>query len=62
MIRWFTKNGVAANLLAAIAIVCGFYVASTIKLELFPRLDLDTVTASVVYPGAAPTHLWIEQY
>ncbi|MGB0184901.1 MAG: efflux RND transporter permease subunit, partial [Opitutales bacterium] len=54
MIRWFTKNGVAANLLAAIAIVCGFYVASTIKLELFPRLDLDTVTASVVYPGAAP--------
>ncbi|CAI8282245.1 MAG: Swarming motility protein SwrC [Opitutia bacterium UBA7350] len=54
MIRWFTKNGVAANLLAAIAIVCGFYVASTIKLELFPRLDLDIVTASVVYPGAAP--------
>lgn len=54
MIRWFTKNGVAANLLAAVAIVCGFYVASTIKLELFPRLDLDTVTATVVYPGAAP--------
>ncbi len=54
MIRWFTRNGVAANLLAAIAVVTGFYVASTIKLELFPQLDMDIVTVSVVYPGAAP--------
>jgi multidrug efflux pump subunit AcrB len=54
MIRWFTKNGVAANLLAAVAVVCGLYVATTIKLELFPQLDMDIVTISMVYPGAAP--------
>ena len=25
MIRWFTKNGVAANLLAGIIIIAGFF-------------------------------------
>jgi len=54
MIRWFTENGVAANLLAAITIVAGLFVASTIKLELFPELDLDIVSVGVPYPGAAP--------
>ncbi len=54
MIRWFTRNGVAANLLAAITIVGGLFMASTIKLELFPELDLDSVNIRVPYPGAAP--------
>ena len=54
MIRWFTQNGVAANLLAGITIVVGLFVASTIKLELFPELDLDIVSVGVPYPGAAP--------
>lgn len=54
MIRWFINNGVAANLLAAILIVAGLFAATSIKLELFPELDLDIVTISVPYPGAAP--------
>lgn len=54
MIRWFTENGVAANLLAGIVIVAGLFTASTIKLELFPELDLDIVSVAVPYPGAAP--------
>jgi len=54
MIRWFTQNGVAANLLAGIVIVAGLFAASSIKLELFPELDLDTVSIAVPYPGAAP--------
>ena len=54
MIRWFTQNGVAANLLAGIVIVSGLFIASTIKLELFPELDLDIVNVGVAYPGAAP--------
>lgn len=54
MIRWFTQNGVAANLLAGITIVAGLFTASTIKLELFPELDLDMVNIRVPYPGAAP--------
>ncbi|MGJ8638057.1 MAG: efflux RND transporter permease subunit [Opitutaceae bacterium] len=54
MIRWFTENGVAANLLAGIVIVAGFFAANSIKLELFPELDLDIVSIAVPYPGAAP--------
>jgi multidrug efflux pump subunit AcrB len=54
MIRWFTENGVAANLLAGIVIVAGIFAALNIKLELFPELDLDIVSISVPYPGAAP--------
>ncbi len=54
MIRWFTQNGVAANLLAGIVIVAGLFSAFSIKLELFPELDLDMVSIAVPYPGAAP--------
>ena len=54
MIRWFTQNGVAANLLAGITIITGIFAAMNIKLELFPELDLDIVSITVPYPGAAP--------
>ncbi|MEO0510518.1 MAG: efflux RND transporter permease subunit [Verrucomicrobiota bacterium] len=54
MIRWFTKNGVAANLLAGVTILVGLFVASSIKLELFPEIELDLVSVGVAYPGAAP--------
>lgn len=54
MIRWFINNGVAANLLGAVLIVAGLFSASSIKLELFPELDLDIVSINVPYPGAAP--------
>ncbi len=54
MIRWFTKNGVAANLVAIIVIIGGLFTASSIKLELFPELDLDLINVRIVYPGAAP--------
>lgn len=57
MIRWFTQNGVAANLLAAITIVAGLFVANTIKLELFPNLELGIVRVNVPYPGAAPVEV-----
>lgn len=57
MIRWFTENGVAANLLAAIIIISGFFIASNLKLELFPNLDLDTISINVTYPGAAPSEV-----
>jgi multidrug efflux pump subunit AcrB len=36
MIRWFTQNGVAANLLAGITVITGIFAAMNIKLELFP--------------------------
>lgn len=54
MIAWFVRNGVAANLLAALTILGGLFAAFNIKLELFPELELDMVNISVPYPGAAP--------
>ena len=54
MIAWFAKNGVAANLLMGIILVSGILSIRGLKVELFPDLDLDLVTISVPYPGAAP--------
>lgn len=54
MIAWFAKNGVAANLLMGIILVSGFLSIRGLKMELFPDFDLDLVTVSVIYPGAAP--------
>ena len=54
MIAWFAKNGVAANLLMGIILISGFFSIRVLKMELFPDFDLDLVTISVPYPGAAP--------
>ena len=54
MIAWFAKNGVAANLLMGIILISGFFSIRGLKMELFPDFDLDLVTISVPYPGAAP--------
>ena len=54
MIRWFTSNGVAANLLAAIVIVAGLFTAISIRAEHSAELDLGIVNVGVVDPGAAP--------
>jgi len=54
MIAWFAKNGVAANLLAGIILLAGVISIRSLKMELFPDFDLDIVTVSVIYPGAAP--------
>ncbi len=54
MIAWFAKNGVAANLLMGIILISGFFSIRGLKMELFPNFDLDLVTISVPYPGAAP--------
>lgn len=54
MIAWFTRHGVAANLLAVIILAGGFFALKQIKVELFPEFSLDRVVVSVPYPGAAP--------
>ena len=54
MIAWFARNGVAANLLMGIIVISGFFSIRALKMELFPEFDLDLVTISVPYPGAAP--------
>ena len=54
MIRWFARNGVAANLLAFIIIVGGLLTLRSVKEELFPEFSLDMITIRAPYLGAAP--------
>ncbi len=54
MIAWFTKNGVAANLLMLILVIGGLASAFTAKTELFPEFSLDMVAVRVPFLGASP--------
>jgi multidrug efflux pump subunit AcrB len=48
------KNHVASNLLMAVLIGGGLLAMFTVKVEVFPEIDLDRILVSVVYPGAGP--------
>lgn len=54
MIRWFTANGVAANLIAFILIVGGLLALPFVRVEMFPHTELDQVNIVTSYPGATP--------
>ena len=54
MIAWFTRNGVAANLVMLILVIGGIASYLTVKKELFPQFSLDIVTIRVPYLGASP--------
>jgi multidrug efflux pump subunit AcrB len=53
-IRWFARNGVAANLLMVLIVVGGLMTIRSIKQEVFPEFSIDLIKISVPYPGAAP--------
>ena len=60
LISWFTRNGVAANLLMCGIIFWGlFSLNNRIPLEVFPSFELDTITIRVPFEGASVsyTHL-----
>ncbi|MBD5780007.1 efflux RND transporter permease subunit [Pelagicoccus sp. NFK12] len=54
MIAWFTKNGVAANLMMLILAIGGLASSFTAKTELFPEFSLDMVAVRVPFLGASP--------
>lgn len=54
ILRWFVKNGVAANLLMGLIVVLGAVNLLTLKREVFPEFSSDLISVSVLYPGAAP--------
>jgi multidrug efflux pump subunit AcrB len=57
-IAWMAKNGVAANVLMLVLIVGGLVtLASGIKQEVFPEVELDVVSVQVSYPGASPAEV-----
>lgn len=53
-IAWMAENPVAANLLMMLLIVGGIIFSGSIKQEIFPEIELDSVSVAVVYPGAGP--------
>ncbi len=58
LISWFTRNGVAANLLMCGIIFWGlFSLNNRIPLEVFPSFELDSVTIRVPFRGASPTEV-----
>ena len=54
IIGWFVGNPVAANLLMMILVVGGLISVFQIRQEEMPAIDLDVVTVTVPYLGAAP--------
>ena len=57
-IAWMAKNQVAANVLMLILIVGGLVtLASGIKQEVFPEVEMDVVSTQVTYPGASPAEV-----
>ncbi len=57
-IAWMAKNAVAANVLMLVLIVGGLVtLASGIKQEVFPEVELDIVSIQVTYPGASPAEV-----
>lgn len=57
-LAWMAKNRVAANVLMLILIVGGLVtLASGIKQEVFPEVELDIVSIQVTYPGASPAEV-----
>lgn len=53
-ISWFAENGVAANLLMFLILAAGILTAYQVKQEVFPEIESDLISISVLYPGAAP--------
>jgi multidrug efflux pump subunit AcrB len=54
VVEWFARNPVAANLLAVMIVVSGFFALGRMKLEVFPEFSSDMIMVTVAYPGAAP--------
>ena len=53
-VKWMAGNHVAANLLMMVFIIGGLVVSFSIKQEVFPEIESDSIRVSVAYPGAGP--------
>jgi multidrug efflux pump subunit AcrB len=57
-VAWMAQNPVASNVLMLILIVGGLVtLASGIKQEVFPEVELDMVSVGITYPGASPAEV-----
>ena len=54
LIAWWARNSVAANLLMVSCLIAGFFAYLQMEREVMPTYDVQAVTATVAWPGAAP--------
>ncbi len=54
LIAWWVRNPVAANLLMVVIVVSGLFAWRGIEKELFPPVELPTISVQYIWPGAAP--------
>jgi multidrug efflux pump subunit AcrB len=54
IIAWFARNHVAANLMMLLIIGCGLISAYTIRKQVNPDMEAQSVTINVPFPGASP--------
>ena len=57
MIRWFTINDVAANLLMFLIILAGLCTLPTIPMEILPKYEADIINIRIANPGATPEEM-----
>ena len=57
LIYWFSINPVAANLLMALILLVGLFSLSSIRKEMFPSTEINMVSVTVAFPGAAPVEV-----
>ncbi len=56
-ISWMARNPVTANLLMISLLVGGLLMSFRMRKEVFPRIAPDSISISVVYPGASPAEV-----
>ena len=57
IISWMAENHVTSNLLMLLIIFVGLFSMVTLKQEIFPEIEMDTVSIQVVYRGASPDEI-----
>ncbi|SIN95241.1 efflux RND transporter permease subunit [Halodesulfovibrio marinisediminis] len=56
-VAWMAGNSVAANLLMLVLLIGGLVLGSSTTQEVFPEIELDSVSVTVSYPGASPEEI-----
>ncbi|MBX2805503.1 MAG: efflux RND transporter permease subunit [Hyphomicrobiales bacterium] len=54
MIEFFARHPTAANILMIAILAIGFVIAPTLQRSTFPRIEANSVSITVPYPGASP--------
>ena len=55
IIRWFVSNKVVSNLLMVLILVTGATTIPSLKMEVFPEIELNVISVTTVYTGATPS-------